>query len=903
MNALERLRSMLDKASRRETPTDALPQGELRFVIELAPEQMPGKLEQILHECLGPRAVLRPIPGVHGFHVLRFPDLDRTLPAGALFDLAYGLRDALGVVGVEPEMGSPFYSSAPEEDDVGATEAVRILDALCWADESAPTDRQWSLSVAKVQQAWELSTGAGVRIAHLDTGVAEHIDLDDTRVDHLSGADFVLGNKPGGLDPLPQGGGNPGHGLATASVAISGRRAQVNGVAPSATLVPIRCIEDVKVFNGAPVAAAIAHARSIGANVITMSLGGVPSRAVHRAIGDAIAEGMVVVAAAGNCVGIVVWPARYPEVISVAGSNILGTGWKGSSRGEKVDIAAPAQHVWHAHRTKVEDGTDGIFPGQGTSFATAMVAGVAALWLDHHGMAELAAFARQNGRTVQDLFRAALRRSANAKPLWPQHSFGPGVIDARACLDIELSELLFEEPQRDVGEVALPYLQEEVGAGLPDLDFDYSGFSQELAWIGIAQAWEGRPVSLMESANKTPATRPSFALSERARASSDDRLSDFSEVPGMTSLHQPMMSSEVGHPSLPTPTILASGEASAEDLDRIERTIATSKLSGTERRTLMNATARATGTAQGGTASATDRYLLEAVVEIKDRPALRVLRNAVDWRDPQAGSWGELIYLMSQEEAFGASLASVGRIDARGIHVGTGFLIAPGMLMTNRHVVQEFAAPIPTHDRPVAWEMLEDVWVDFAESPSPDVSDLRFRIRSVAWSGSRRIDRRRIDLRHPDVAILELEATSATGSSLPAPVCVSAEPHGTQLMDLFLVGYPAKPFDAQGLPAPGLDPEIVSLVNKLFDKHYGCKYFSPGKVKTHGRIEDGLGALLMHDALTLGGSSGSCAFRHNDAFEAFALHFGGKTRQHNFAQSIAELVRDHGLPADLLRCR
>ena len=96
---------------------------------------------------------------------------------------------------------------------------------------------------------------------------------------------------------------------------------------------------------------------------------------------------VVVLAAAGNCAIVVVWPARYDEVIAVAGINVRNEPWRGSCRGGAVDISAPAEFVPRAKRNPADGGGPNVVAGgQGTSFAVAITAGVAALWLGHHGV-------------------------------------------------------------------------------------------------------------------------------------------------------------------------------------------------------------------------------------------------------------------------------------------------------------------------------------------------------------------------------------------------------------------------------------------------------------------------------------------------------------------------------------
>ena len=116
--------------------------------------------------------------------------------------------------------------------------------------------------------------------------------------------------------------GNPGHGTGTSSVVASREGDKMAGSAPLATLVPLRAVKSVVVFDHGRVAAAVDYSRRNGAHVITMSLGGAWSSSLRAAIRKAIDSGIIVLAAAGNYVHVVVWPARYPEVVAVAGYNI-----------------------------------------------------------------------------------------------------------------------------------------------------------------------------------------------------------------------------------------------------------------------------------------------------------------------------------------------------------------------------------------------------------------------------------------------------------------------------------------------------------------------------------------------------------------------------------------------------
>jgi subtilisin family serine protease len=230
----------------------------------------------------------------------------------------------------------------------------------------------------------------------------------------------------------------------------------MTGSAPFASLVPIRCVENVAVFDQSPVAQAIEHARRNGAHVITMSLGGVMSAALHAAVRKAVSDNVIVVAAAGNCVSEVVWPARYPEVIAVGGINAAFQPWRGSSRGPAVAIAAPAEFVTRADPRDPREPLVAVSGGQGTSFGTALTAGIAALWLAHHGRNELLALLPA-GRTLQSMFRNLVTATAQVPPGFEKAELGAGIVDALSLLRIDPKRAF--EPELDCTEEAGDGLQ------------------------------------------------------------------------------------------------------------------------------------------------------------------------------------------------------------------------------------------------------------------------------------------------------------------------------------------------------------------------------------------------------------------------------------------------------------
>lgn len=219
------------------------------------------------------------------------------------------------------------------------------------------------------EQAWSYSTGSGITVAVLDSGVdASHDELAG-RV--LPGADFVDGSTDGRTDPV-------GHGTAVASL-IAGSR---SGLAPDATILPVRVLdEDNRYRSASTVAEGVVWAVRQGADVINLSLGGAGrSPTLQAAIDMAMAHDVVVVACTGNLKEgeeeVQVWyPAREPGVVAVAGLtwSVDGpTHWERSVSGRETVLSAPAILVAAAPG-------DGYRQVQGTSFAAALVTAAAAL--------------------------------------------------------------------------------------------------------------------------------------------------------------------------------------------------------------------------------------------------------------------------------------------------------------------------------------------------------------------------------------------------------------------------------------------------------------------------------------------------------------------------------------------
>jgi len=305
---------------------------------------------------------------------------------------------------------------------------------------------RWQHQKAGIVGAHDLgATGAGIRVGHPDTGYTDHWELTPARVLHRLGRNFVEDNDDAS-DPLES--GNPGHGTATGSVIMSGvvdRTVQapeeVLGVAIEAELVPIRTIRNVALIAFHDVARAIHHAIDQGCHVISMSLGGVrvfPFDGLKKAVRRAHDKGVIVIAAAGNAPAKdVVAPASLDDVIAVGATTIRDEPAVWSCRGPQVDLCAPGESVWRAHIDT--SGAKDTGRGHGTSYATAMVAGAACLWLQHHGREEL--LASYGPRGLVTVFKQILTtpgKGVRQPNGWDTERWGAGILDAQGLLTTDL---------------------------------------------------------------------------------------------------------------------------------------------------------------------------------------------------------------------------------------------------------------------------------------------------------------------------------------------------------------------------------------------------------------------------------------------------------------------------------
>lgn len=245
---------------------------------------------------------------------------------------------------------------------------------------------------------------------------------------------------------------------------------------------------------------------------------------------------------------------------------------------------------------------------------------------------------------------------------------------------------------------------------------------------------------------------------------------------------------------------------------------------------------------------------LEAIVLTHGRPTLLVQNGT--FKLPDSNIWKESLRLhrANVENA----IARVGRVELRGHFdfdwVGTGWLIADGIVVTNRHVAEEFAVADGAGGFAFATNILGQVIearVDFREEFEIPLSQ-EIRVSKVLYVADRG---------EPDVALLAIESDLP----LPQPIPLS-ESAVTDRQVIAAIGYPA--FDSRN----GLEP-----MRRLFGDIYDVKRLAPGKVSF---VTDK--HYFVHDCTTLGGSSGSKII-DLESGAVVGLHFAGTFLEGNFA--------------------
>ncbi|HYC88109.1 MAG TPA: S8 family serine peptidase [Thermoanaerobaculia bacterium] len=381
--------------------------------------------------------------------------------ADSAWDFAHGrVADQLGVaesdvVFAEPDLLHDIYRDDSEEMAEG--EAFGATKIECVQNPQDNTRGKvvggnaiWHLDDDHTQlgsaRALVRFTEPRTRIAHIDTGYFPGHVTTPARLRVDLQRSFVEGdgNPNSAVDPNNERRilDNSGHGTGTLSILAGRAFAPFNiplGGAPDADIVPLRVADSVVLLRTSALARALDYAVAQQCDVITMSMGGVPSQAWAEAVDRLYEAGIVYCAAAGNRTRpapppVLVYPARYPRVIAVVGAMANHEPYKNLQRAlegcfgpgsamEKALAAYTPNIPW----ARFGCPTVVRLNGEGTSSATPQVAAAAALWIEKYK-----AVLPRNFRRVEAVRKALFD---SARKVDPEH-FGNGILRARAALDI-----------------------------------------------------------------------------------------------------------------------------------------------------------------------------------------------------------------------------------------------------------------------------------------------------------------------------------------------------------------------------------------------------------------------------------------------------------------------------------
>lgn len=241
----------------------------------------------------------------------------------------------------------------------------RVAPALAVNDPYAGS--QWHLGKIGAHQAWDITQGAGITIAVLDSGIdAAHPDLAARLV---PGWNVIDGNS-NTADVN-------GHGTAVAGAAVAtlNNGTGVAAVAGLARLMPVRIADANAYAYWSTVAQGLIWAADNGARVANISYGGVTgSSSVRSAAQYLKSKGGLVVVSAGNT-GIEETTGASTSMITVSATDANDQRSSWSSYGSYVTLAAPGQDIWTTTRG------GGYQAWWGTSLSSPVVAGVVGLMM------------------------------------------------------------------------------------------------------------------------------------------------------------------------------------------------------------------------------------------------------------------------------------------------------------------------------------------------------------------------------------------------------------------------------------------------------------------------------------------------------------------------------------------
>ena len=278
---------------------------------------------------------------------------------------------------------------------------------------------QWGLNATRAREAWNVTTGERrATLCILDSGVAwDHADL---AANVWTAPDGTRGYNA--IDPRLSPYDDAGHGTHMAGIAAAAVRNGIGvaGVA-NVTIIPVKVLTAEGTGKEDDLATGLVWCANRGANVALMALSvDAEGPTVRNALAYAARLDVLLVASAGNkgsCTNCVGYPARDPNVVAVSAITQGETLASFSSQGPQVDLAAPGVDIVSTFVG------DAYVAGNGTSQASAFVAGAAALVRDAHPTLSAA-----------DVTARLTGSARDVGPAGHDARYGNGVVDVAAAL-------------------------------------------------------------------------------------------------------------------------------------------------------------------------------------------------------------------------------------------------------------------------------------------------------------------------------------------------------------------------------------------------------------------------------------------------------------------------------------
>lgn len=313
--------------------------------------------------------------GKHGRQIIQFPNKRHFLNCmNELYKLR-GKYTALRNIRIAsllqafvcPLSKAPLLSSSNWSLKIEKDARIKVLTAS--SDKNPMPELPWGVKRIGAPEVWSRSTGHGIRIGVIDTGVDyNHPDLKSSVA---RGVNVINSTN------LPH--DDNGHGTHIAgTIAAAGGMQGMIGVAPRAIIYPVKAFSYDGSAYVSDIILGIDWCIRNKMHIINMSFGmKTKSSALQSIIRKAYSENIVVVASAGNDKKnrVIDYPAKYTQTISVGATGRNGKIAPFSNRGPNIDIYAPGERI---HSSWLGGGYREM---SGTSMATSHVSGTIALML------------------------------------------------------------------------------------------------------------------------------------------------------------------------------------------------------------------------------------------------------------------------------------------------------------------------------------------------------------------------------------------------------------------------------------------------------------------------------------------------------------------------------------------